>query len=123
VKAATRIDRKSGAEAPQSKKVRAANSVAELWSGAFRQLDAVAEGVEDVRAAEAIDGRVFARGKSGALAGQDDFVEIVDGEGGMSTACGVKIGVSFNTDVKIHRACCEPDAVASGHRGRSFAVR
>src|SRR5579872_3202123 len=86
----------------------------------LHQLDAVAEGVEDVRAAEVVDGRVFAGGKSGALAGQDNFVEVVHSEGGMSATRGVEVGVGFDAEMQIYWADCKPDAVAIGHCWRLF---
>jgi len=85
-----------------------------VGSGDLHQFDAIAEGIEDVRAAVTIYRRVFASRESGALAGQDNFVEVVDDECRMRAASCVKIGIGFDTEMKIHRAGHEPNTVASG---------
>jgi hypothetical protein len=84
----------------------------------FHQLDAIAERIENVRAAKVSDGRVFARGEALALALRDDFVEIVHGESRVCTSGGVKIGIGFDAEMEIHGTRHEPDAVAAGQRGR-----
>jgi hypothetical protein len=77
-----------------------------LRSGVFHQLDAVAEGIEDVCTAIAADGSVGASGEACAFTRRDDFVEIVDGERGMRAPGCVKIGVGFDAEMKIHGAGC-----------------
>src|SRR5579871_5803419 len=84
---------------------------------ALHQLDAIAERVENMRAAEVADGGVGARGQAGALTRGDDIVEVVDSQSGMRAASGVKIGVGFNTEMQIHRSSHKPDAIASSHGG------
>jgi hypothetical protein len=85
---------------------------------AFHQFDAIAEGVENVRAAEAADRRVGAGGQTRAFACGDDLVEVIDGECGVRASSGVKIGVGFDAEMQIYGTGHEPDAVASGQRGR-----
>src|SRR5580704_12350420 len=89
-----------------------------VWSRDFHQLDAIAEGIENVRATEVGDRSVGARGKTCALARGDDIVEVIDGQSGMRAPGGVKIGVGFDAEMQIHRTGHEPDAVAPGQRGR-----
>jgi hypothetical protein len=84
----------------------------------LHQLDAIAEWIENVRAAKVADGRVGSCGESCALARGNDFVEVVDGERGVSTSGRVKIGGGFDAEVQTHGARGEPDALAAGHRGR-----
>jgi hypothetical protein len=74
-----------------------------------------------VDAAEIIERRVGLCPKASAFAGVDDFVEIIDNERRMCTLRRVKIGL--NSEMKIHRACDEPDATASCHCRRFRDVR
>lgn len=94
-----------------------------LRSCALHQLDAIAEGIEDVRATEVADGRVGACGEASTFACRDNFIEIVHGERGMRAPGGVEIGVGLDAEVQIYRAGHEPDAIASGQRGRLLLLR
>lgn len=87
-----------------------------LRSRALHQFDAIAEGIENVGAAQVADGRVRFCGEPGAFARRNCFIEIVDDERGMRALGGVKIGGGFDAEMEIHWASCEPDAVTSGHR-------
>jgi hypothetical protein len=70
-----------------------------------------------VRATKVADGRVGSGRESRALACSDDFVEIVDREGGMRARGRVKVGYGFDAEMELNGTRGEPDAVASGHRG------
>jgi hypothetical protein len=66
-----------------------------------------------VHAAKIIERSVGLYHETSAYAGVDDFIQIIDNQRGMSTLCGVKIGL--NSKMKIHWTRDEPDTVASCH--------
>ncbi len=85
---------------------------------ALHQLEAIAEGIKNVDAAEAVERGVRLRSEARALAGGQDFVEVVDDEGWMSSLGRVKLGL--DAEMQIHGAGGEPNAVAAGHRRGFF---
>jgi hypothetical protein len=85
----------------------------DLSGDPLHQLEAVAEGVEDVDAAEAVEGGVLFCRDAGTLAGRKDGLETVDDERRMSPLGGGEIGL--DAEMKIHGASDKPDALAGSH--------
>lgn len=84
-----------------------------LWTGAFHEFEAIAEGIENVDAAEIGEGGIRPGRKARALASSYDLVEIVDHECGVGALGGME--VFLDAKVEIHWAGREPDAAAARH--------
>src|SRR5258707_14058340 len=95
---------------------RSAVSSRSLQNLALHEFKPIAEGVEDVDAAETAEGSIRPGGEPGAFARRENFVESVDDKRRMR-ALG-RVEVRLNAKMKIYGADGEPDAVASGHSGR-----
>jgi hypothetical protein len=85
----------------------------ELRRCALHELESIAEGIENMDAAKAVEGSVGSYKQAGLLTGRQDFVEARDYQRWMSSLCGMKLG--FNAEVQIYRPRYEPDSVAPRH--------
>ena len=88
-----------------------------LRSCALHQLEAIAEGIEDVDAAEVVEGRVGRVGRPARSQAATISSRLSTTSAGCARLAGWK-SVGLDAKVEIHRACHEPDAVASCHRDR-----
>jgi hypothetical protein len=84
-------------------------------AGSVHQLEPIAEGVEDVDAAKAVEGCVRFGREALALARGNDVVESIHNKSGMRAFR--RMEVRFDAKVQIHTARNEPDTFPFRHFG------
>jgi hypothetical protein len=87
----------------------------------LHQFEAVAEGIEDVGAAIAIERSIGLDAEAGALAGGEDVVQGVNDKRWMSTFGRMKIGL--DAEVQVHGSRGKPDTISAGHGRRLLYFR